>query len=47
MYAEFLETVQVESDRRVALTLAIESGLPVTEIRSRVVKNIFRFGISF
>ncbi len=42
MYAEFLETVNVESDRRLALTLAIESGLPISAIKSRVVQNIFR-----
>jgi len=42
MYAEFLETVEVVSDRRMALTLAIECDLPVMEIKSRVVKNIFR-----
>lgn len=42
MYAEFLETVIAESDRRMALTLAIESDLPIAEIKSRVVKNIFK-----
>jgi hypothetical protein len=41
MYAEFLETVEVESDRRLVITLAIESNLPIAEIKSRVVKNIF------
>lgn len=45
MYAEFLETVNIESDRRLALTLAIESDLPITQIKSRVVQNIFSLDI--
>jgi hypothetical protein len=42
MYAQFLETVSTESDRRLALTLAIESNLPIDEIKIKVVQNIFR-----
>jgi hypothetical protein len=42
MYAQFLETVTTESDRRLALTLAIESNLPIDEIKIKVVQNIFR-----
>jgi hypothetical protein len=42
MYAQFLETVTTESDRRLALTLAIESSLPIDEIKIKVVQNIFR-----
>jgi len=41
MYASFLEAVLVDSDRRLALALAAENGLPIKAIKSRVVANIF------
>ena len=40
LYAQFLETLSHDADKRLALSLAVENGLPVSEILSEVVKRI-------
>ena len=41
LYAMFLQTIYADSDRRLTITLARETGLPIGCIKSRVVVNIF------
>ena len=41
LYAAFLESVVEDSDRRLAISLARESNLPIKDIKSRVVENVF------
>ena len=40
LYAQFLETLRHEADKRLALSLAVENSLPVPDILSEVVKRI-------
>jgi len=40
LYAQFLETLKHDADKRLALSLAVENGLPVADILSQVVKRI-------
>ena len=35
LYAKFLESVYEDSDRRLAISLALESNLPIKDIKSR------------
>ena len=41
LYAAFLETVDADADRRLVITLGVESLLPMKVIKSRVVENVF------
>ena len=40
LYSKFLSTLKHEADKRLALSLAVENGLPVQDILSHVVKRI-------
>lgn len=40
LYAGFLETIVADPDRRLAQTLAVESCLPIREIKVRTVENV-------
>ena len=40
LYAQFLETLKHDADKRLALSLAVENGLPVADILSQVVRRI-------
>ena len=40
LYAKFLEAVHDDADRRLAISLAVESNLPIKAAKSRVVDNV-------
>ena len=40
LYAQFLESVHEDADRRLAISLAVEANLPVKAAKSQVVENV-------